>query len=73
MEKSLARLSYWLGVLCTVLAVLARLLNMVGVNALQFNTRGNGIGYRTFLAGAILFFVMAIASASFDALNKRSS
>jgi len=72
MEKLLAKAGYWLGVLCTVLAVLCRLLNILGINFGQSLTRGNAISYKSFLAGAILFFVMAIATSSFDSFNKRN-
>lgn len=72
MEKLLIKLSYWLGVVCIALAVLSKGLNAIGVNFAQFTTRGNEIGYRTFLAGAILFLIMAIATESLDSFNKRN-
>jgi hypothetical protein len=72
MEKLLIKLSYWLGVICLVVAVLSRLLNAIGIGFAQFSTRGNEVSYRTFLAGAILFLIMAIATESLDSFNKRN-
>ena len=66
MEKSILTISYWLGVLCTVLAVAMRVLNMLGVSFYEVMTRGNPIAFRTFLNGAMLFFLAAIASAGYS-------
>jgi len=72
MEKILIKLSYWLGVASIALAVLSKVLNSVGVNFAQFSTRGNAVSYRTFEVGAILFFLMAIATAGLDSFNKKN-
>ena len=66
MEKSILTISYWLGVMCTVLAVAMRVLNMLGVSFYEIMTRGNPIAFRTFLNGAMLFFLAAIASAAYS-------
>ncbi|MGA9134992.1 MAG: hypothetical protein ACLPZY_21300 [Terracidiphilus sp.] len=65
MEKQLATVAYWLGILCTVIALITRGLALVGVFAFTSTAVAgrNPISYRTFLEGAVLFFVMAIASA----------
>jgi hypothetical protein len=63
MEKQLSTVAYWIGVISTVLALITRLLAVMGVFALPDATLGkNPISYRSFLDGAMLFFVMAIAS-----------
>jgi hypothetical protein len=72
MEKLLINVSYWLGVVCIALAMLSKALNALGVNFLQFMTRGNDVGYHSFVLGAVLFFLMAIATASFDSFNKHN-
>ena len=63
MEKQLSLLGYWLGLLCTVLALIFRMftaLNMIppfiGLPG------GSAISYLSFLHGAVLFFLLAIAS-----------
>jgi len=63
MEKNLSTLGYWLGLICTVLALIFRIftaLNMfpprMGVNG------GNALSYLTFFHGAALFFLLSIAS-----------
>jgi len=65
MKKHIIRYSFWLGVLSVLLALLMRALNMLGVPLANITTRGNAIGYRTFLDGAQLFFLTAIATASY--------
>jgi hypothetical protein len=63
MEKQLCTVAYWIGVISTVLALITRLLTVVGVFVLPAATSGKiPISYRSFLDGAMLFFVMAIAS-----------
>ena len=67
MEKQLATAAYWIGVLSTALALILRGLAVLGVFVFPYTPTAAGgkipISYRTFLEGAILFFVMAIASA----------
>jgi hypothetical protein len=72
MEKILIKVGYWLGVVCVALAMLSKALNAIGVNFAQFTTRGNEIGYRSFVVGAGIFFLLAIATESYDAFNKRN-
>ena len=63
MEKQLCTVAYWIGVICTALALITRLLAVIGVIVLPAATSGKiPISYRSFLDGAMLFFVMAIAS-----------
>jgi len=63
MEKQLSTIGYWLGLICTVLALITRTLTafrifppLVGVPG------GLGISYLSFFHGAALFFLLAIAS-----------
>ncbi len=63
MEKQLSALGYWLGLICTVLALIFRMftaLNMIP--PLMGAPGGNAISYYSFLHGAVLFFLLAIAS-----------
>jgi hypothetical protein len=63
MEKQLSTVAYWIGVISTVLALITRLLAVIGVRVFPAVTEGKiPISYRSFLDGAMLFFVMAIAS-----------
>jgi hypothetical protein len=61
-EKQLATASYWIGIVSTFLAVVGRLLAAVGVFVPTATPEKFPISYRSFLDGAILFFMMAIAS-----------
>jgi hypothetical protein len=63
MEKYLSAAGYWLGVVCTVLALISRVF-------LAFDSRppvlgsatGLVISYTSFFHGAALFYLLAIAS-----------
>jgi hypothetical protein len=63
MEKQLSAVGYWLGLICTVLALIFR-----GFTALNIIPPfmgvpgGSAISYMSFLHGAVLFFLLAIAS-----------
>jgi hypothetical protein len=61
-EKQLALSAYWIGVVSTFFALVTRLLAAVGVFVLSATPGKVPISYRSFLDGAILFFIMAIAS-----------
>jgi hypothetical protein len=66
LEKQISLAAYWIGIISTVIAVIMRGLAVVGVFAFPYVTNPTGgkipVSYRTFLEGAILFFIMAIAS-----------
>ena len=65
MEKQLSTAAYWIAVVSTVLALITRLLAAMGIFVLPQMPQTPGkipISYRSFLDGAILFFIMAIAS-----------
>lgn len=66
MEKVIAKASYWLGVICVMLAFLARALNVLGSDALHFMGKGNSVGYRSFLDGALLLFIITIATGAYS-------
>jgi hypothetical protein len=65
MKKHIIRYSYWLGVLSFLLALLTRALDILGLPLGNIVTKGNAVGYRTFLDGSLLFFLTAIATASY--------
>ena len=63
-EKQLATAAYWIAVISTVLALIMRGLALFGMFAYSPVALAgkNPISFRTFLEGAVLFYVMAIAS-----------
>jgi hypothetical protein len=73
MEKYIMRWSYWLGIACVVLALVLRALNAIGLHVAEIATRGNSVGYHSFLRGAALFLGTAIATACFTWFNKQST
>ena len=62
MEKQLCSAAYWIGIISTVLAVIGRGLAVLGIFVFPVVPGRILISYKTFLDGAMLFFVMAIAS-----------
>ena len=71
MGKHVAKWCYWLGVVSAVLALVTRGLNILGVNFLAFQTKGNMIGYHTYLDAAIFFLVISVAAANHARLDSR--
>lgn len=72
MEKYIIKWSYWLVILSVVLAFLARAVNILGPDSLHFLTKGNPVGYHSFLDGAVLLFLTAIATASYSSFHSQS-
>ena len=63
MENQIGKVAYWLGIICTVIAIVTRGLAVIGIWALPGGGAGRiSLSYKSFLDGAMLFFVMAIAS-----------
>ncbi len=63
MEKQISRIAYWLGLICTVLALIFRILIVLKVIVPRMGPPdASAIGYMSFLHGAALFFLLAIAS-----------
>jgi len=63
MEKRLSALGYWLGLICTVLALIFRTLTALKMTPPFLGVPGGAaISYLSFFHGAALFFLMAIAS-----------
>jgi hypothetical protein len=75
MEKHLAVAAFWIGVVSTAIAIVTRGLALLGIFALQTTSaaKGNPLSYRTFLEGAVLFFVMAIASGVIAMIKERKA
>jgi hypothetical protein len=71
MVKYIAVGSYWLGVVCALVAVVGRLCDALGIAFVRILTKGNNIDIRSFLDAALLFLFIAIASASYEAMQSR--
>jgi hypothetical protein len=56
MEKQLLLIGYWLGIICTVLALIFRMFTALNMIPPFMGTPGgNAISYQSFLHGAALF------------------
>jgi hypothetical protein len=63
MEKHLSVLGYWLGLICTVLALIFRMFTALRMIPPHIGVVGGAaISYLSFFHGAALFFLLAIAS-----------
>jgi hypothetical protein len=63
MEKQLSAIGYWLGLICTVLALIFRMFSALNILPFRMGpSGGNAISYLSFLHGAALFFLLVIAS-----------
>ncbi len=73
LEKQLGTAAYWIGILCTVVALVMRGLALAGVYSYSPTVGRNPLSYRTFLEGAILFFVMSTASTVIAWIKERKA
>jgi hypothetical protein len=64
-EKQMVTLSYWVGLLCSLLALGLRFLNIFGILSPRVVQQGKTLWYMSFYRGALLFFLIAIATASY--------
>ena len=63
MEKQLSAISFWLGLICTVLALVFRMFTVLNkVPPFLGVPGGNALSYVSFLHGAALFFLLTIAA-----------
>ncbi len=71
MAKLVMRICYLLCMLCALLAVITRILSAFGSTAVLFSSRALPIGYHSFMDGVLLFFMLTLASASVEFIDKR--
>ena len=64
MEKQIVKWSYWLGIASAVIALVLRGLNAVGMLLPTVLLEGRTIWYMSFYKAAILFLMIAIATAT---------
>jgi uridine phosphorylase len=62
MEKQIAVVSYWLGIVCALLTIVFRALAAIGIWPNLVPAEGAPISYYTFLRGGVLLFLVSIAS-----------
>ncbi len=65
MEKHILTWSYWLGLASTVIALVLRSLNAVGLLAPGVVNQGRTLWYMSFYKGALLFLLVAVATAGY--------
>jgi hypothetical protein len=61
--------TYWLGSLSAALALLARGLDVFGLNFIDFETKGGGFGYHSLMNATIFFYMISIATAVYTGFS----
>jgi hypothetical protein len=69
LAKLIARVTYWLGITCAVLAVGSRIFNAMGFEFTHVITKGNTIDFHSFLDAALLFLFASMASSLYARLE----
>ena len=69
MEKQIVTWSYWLGLLSSLIALGLRSLNAFGILTPGVVKQGETIWYMSFYKGALLFFLIAIATVSYASVR----
>jgi hypothetical protein len=73
MVKQIVTWSYWLGLLSSLIALGLRSLNAFGILTPTVVKQGQTLWYMSFYKGALLFFVIAIATASYASVHGEKS
>lgn len=73
MEKNVIKWSYWLGVVCSVIAVLTRTCGLVGLNLSAFPQIGSSVVYQRFVDRAFFFFIISIATETYMRSRKAAA
>jgi hypothetical protein len=68
-EKQIVTVSYWLGLLSSLIAIGLRALNIFGILRPAVVEQGKTLWYMSFYKGALLFFLIAIATASYASVR----
>ncbi|MGA7852349.1 MAG: hypothetical protein WCA15_03420 [Candidatus Acidiferrales bacterium] len=71
MEKYILMVSYWLGIIAAVFALIMRVSSAMGFEMVALNTRGHAIDYHSLLDAALLFLFVAMASAGYASFKSR--
>ena len=69
MEKLIVTGSYWLGLLSSLIALGLRSLNAIGIMSPSVVQQGKTLWYMSFYKGALLFFLIVIATASYASVH----
>lgn len=73
MEKQIVRWSYWLGVASVAITLAWRGLNTFGIAMTNAPVPGQTLWYMSFYKAALLFFLTAIATASYRGMMGEKS
>ena len=69
MEKQIVTVSYWLGLVSSLIALALRALNIFGILSPEVIQQGKTLWYMSFYKGALLFFLIAISTASYASVR----
>lgn len=72
MEKLVMRLSYWLCLLCALLALITRGLAALNLPSMAFPSSGvNAVSYHSFVDGVVVFFMVGLTTAAWVWVKKQ--
>ena len=70
--KNVIKWSYWLGVVCSVIAVASRAMGLFGFRFSAFPAFGTSADYQRFVDRAFFFFIICIATETYIRSQKAS-
>jgi len=73
LERRIIRFTYWCGIVCVVLALVARVLDPLGITLSLISQKLYSVGYNTFLDGAFISFTAEIATFIYAGAKIRSN
>lgn len=65
MAKQIVTLSYWLGLLSFLIALVLRALSLLGIQPFPSPSPQRTLGYMSFYKGALLFLLIVIATVGY--------
>lgn len=73
MEKQIVTVTYWLGLLSSLITLALRALNVFGILAPTVVQQGKTLWYMSFFKGALLFFLISIATAGYSLARREKT
>ena len=71
MERNIVKWTYWLGIACTAVAFVWRGAVSFGVEPRLELPLGGTVGYEGFINGAVLFLLLAAATAGYLSMEEK--
>ena len=73
MVKQIVIVSYWLGLISSLIALALRALNIFGILVPTVVKQGSTVWYMSFYKGALLFFMISIATRIYNSVGSEKT